>query len=44
MPLNIDAQFEGKMTCTFKSDMRNLTNMYSLKLMNSNFDKTFTHV
>ena len=25
MALNIDAKFEGKMTCAFKNDMRNLT-------------------
>ena len=24
MALNIDAKFEGKMTCAFKNDMRNL--------------------
>ena len=24
--LNIDAQFEGKLTCAFKNDMRNLAN------------------
>ena len=37
MALNIDAKFEGKMVCAFKSDMRNLTNFHqstfeSLKL------------
>ena len=26
MALNIDATFEGKLTCTFKNDMRNLAN------------------
>ena len=26
MALNIDAKFEGKLTCAFKNDMRNLTN------------------
>ena len=26
--LNIDAKFEGKMTCAFKNDMRNLANFY----------------
>ena len=26
MALNIDATFEGKLTCAFKNDMRNLTN------------------
>ena len=28
MALNIDAAFEGKMTCTIKSDMRNLANFH----------------
>ena len=26
MALNIDATFEGKMTCAFKNDMKNLAN------------------
>ena len=26
MALNIDATFEGKLTCAFKNDMRNLVN------------------
>ena len=26
MALNIDTKFEGKLTCTFKNDMRNLAN------------------
>ena len=26
--LNIDAKFEGKMTCAFKNDMRNLANFH----------------
>ena len=28
MALNTDAKFEGKMTCAFKNDMRNLANFY----------------
>ena len=28
MALNIDAKFEGKLTCAFKNDMRNLANFY----------------
>ena len=28
MALNIDAKFEGKMTCAFKNDMTNLANFY----------------
>ena len=35
MALNIDAKFEGKLTCTFRNDMRNLANFQRLK--NSNF-------
>ena len=33
--LKIDAEFEGKLTSTFQSDMRILTNFHRLK--NSNF-------
>ena len=33
--LKIDAKFEGKLTCAFKNDMRNLANFYMLK--NSDF-------
>ena len=28
MALNINATFEGKLTCDFKSDMRNLANFH----------------
>ena len=35
MALNIDVKFEGKLTCAFINDMRNLTNFRMLK--NSNF-------
>ena len=28
MALNIDAKFEGKLTCAFKNDMRNLANFH----------------
>ena len=28
MALNIDARFEGKLTCAFKNDMRNLAKFY----------------
>ena len=35
MSLNIDAKFEGKLTCAFINDMRNLANFRLLK--NSNF-------
>ena len=31
MALKIDAKFEGKLTCAFKNDMRNLANLYRLK-------------
>ena len=33
--LRTDAKFEGKMTCAFKNDMRNLANFQRLK--NSDF-------
>ena len=29
MALNIDAKFEGKLTCAFKNDKRNLANFRS---------------
>ena len=35
MALKNDAIFEGKLTCAFQNDMRNLTNFHSLK--NSDF-------
>ena len=28
MALNIDAKFEGELTCAFKNDMRNLANFH----------------
>ena len=31
MTLKIDSKFEGKLTCAFKNDMRNLTNFHILK-------------
>ena len=31
MALKIDAKFEGKLTCAFKNDMRNLANFHRLK-------------
>ena len=31
MALKIDAKFEGKLTCAFKNDMRNLTTFHWLK-------------
>ena len=34
MSLNIDTKFEGKLTCAFKNDMKNLENFHRLK--NSN--------
>ena len=30
MALKIDAKFKGKVTCAFKNDMGNLTNMHRL--------------
>ena len=40
MPLNIDANFEGKLTCASKNDMWNLTNFCqnTRKPQNSDFD------
>ena len=35
MALKVDAKFEGKPTCAFKNDMKNLANFHRLK--NSNF-------
>ena len=35
MAQKIDAKFEGKLTCAFKNNMRNLANFHRLK--NSNF-------
>ena len=35
MALKIDATFEGKLTCAFKNDMKNLANFHRLK--NSDF-------
>ena len=29
--LKIDADFEGKLTCAFKNDIRNLANLHRLK-------------
>ena len=29
--LKIDAKFEGKLTCAFKNDMRNLANFHRVK-------------
>ena len=31
MALKIDAKFEGKLTCAFKNEMRNLANSHRLK-------------
>ena len=35
MALKIDAKFEGKLTCAFKNELRNLANFHRLK--NSDF-------
>ena len=35
MELKIDAKFEGKLTCAFKNEMKNLANFHMLK--NSDF-------
>ena len=31
MALKIDAKLKGKVTCAFKTDMKNLANMHRLK-------------
>ena len=31
MAVNMDAKFEGKLTCAFKKDMRNLANFHQSK-------------
>ena len=31
MAVNIDSKFEGKLTCDFKNDMKNLGNFHRLK-------------
>ena len=37
MAMKIDGKFEGKLTCAYKNDMRNLANLHRLKKMNSTF-------
>ena len=34
MALNIDAKFEGQLTCAFKNEMKNLENFHRLKNYN----------
>ena len=36
MAVNIDATFEGKLTCDFKNDMRNLANFHQDMFININ--------
>ena len=36
--MNIDANFEGKLTCTFKNDMRNLANFHQSTRKSQNWD------
>ena len=38
MALNIEATFEGKLTCAFKNDMRNLANFHQSMSKKWNFD------
>ena len=38
MALNIDAKFEGKLTCAFKNDMRNLANFHQSTWKSQNWD------
>ena len=38
MTLKIVAKFEGKLTCAFKNDIRNLANFHGLKNSDFNFE------
>ena len=38
MALNIDVKFEGKLTCAFKNDMRNLANFHQNVRKSKNLD------
>ena len=38
MELNIDAEFEGKLTCAFENDMRNLANFPQSTRKSQNWD------
>ena len=38
MVLDIDAKFEGKLTCAFKNDMRNLADFYQSTRKSQNWD------
>ena len=38
MTLNIDAKFEGKLTCALKNDMRNLANFHQSTKKSQNWD------
>ena len=42
MALKINAKVEGKLTCAFKSDMRNLGNFHKLKNDSSILDSKMT--
>ena len=44
MTPNNDAKFEGKLTCAFKSVMRNLVNFHqsTQKSLNWDFDRSFS--
>ena len=39
MTLKIDTKFEGKLTCAFKNDMRNFSNVHRLKSSDFFFKK-----
>ena len=38
MELNIDAKFEGKLTCAFKNDMRNSPHFHQSIFKSKNWD------
>ena len=39
MATKIDAKFEGKLTCTFKNDMKNIANFHRLENSNKKYAK-----
>ena len=41
MVLNIDAKFEGKLTCAFKNDMKNVADFYQSIRKSQNWDWDF---
>ena len=44
MPLKIDTKIEGKLTCAFQSDIRNLANFHRLKNSNIILESKMTEL